>query len=61
MAKNYGNPFNKLGLDNDGSTSIQWGVYGLPETFLINENGEIIYKHIGPIMKRFRKINKHFK
>ncbi len=50
--KNYGNPFNKLGLDNDGSTSIQWGVYGLPETFLINENGEIIYKHIGPIMKK---------
>ena len=28
------------------------GIYGLPETFLINENGEIIYKHIGPIMKK---------
>ncbi len=47
-----GNPFQNIGLDNDGMTSINWGVYGLPETFFINKEGMIIYKHIGPIMKK---------
>ena len=49
--KSYGNPFDKIGLDNDGISSIEWGVYGLPETFLINKDNKILYKHIGPIMK----------
>ena len=47
-----GNPFQKIGLDKNGLTSISWGVYGLPETFFINGKGIIIYKHIGPIMKK---------
>ena len=56
--KNYGNPFDKIGLDNDGISSIEWGVYGLPETFLINKDNKILYKHIGPIMKNdLEKIN----
>ena len=60
--KNYGNPFDKLGLDNDGISSIEWGVYGLPETFIINKDGKILYKHIGPIMKNdLEKINSIFK
>ena len=60
--KNYGNPFDKLGLDNDGISSIEWGVYGLPETFIINKDGKILYKHIGPIMKNdLEKINSFFK
>tara|TARA_B100000035_G_scaffold11752_1_gene9883 strand:+ start:1231 stop:1731 length:501 start_codon:yes stop_codon:yes gene_type:complete len=49
--RSYGNPFDKLGLDNDGISSIEWGVYGLPETFIINKDNKILYKHIGPIMK----------
>ena len=47
-----GNPFTKLGIDKDGTSSIHWGVYGLPETFLIDKNGNIIHKHVGPIMKK---------
>jgi len=56
--KNYGNPFDKIGLDSDGISSIEWGVYGLPETFIINKNNKILYKHVGPIMKNdLKKIN----
>ena len=39
-------------LDLDGSVGINWGVYGLPESFLIDEKGFIIYKHVGPIMEK---------
>ena len=48
--KTNGNPFTKIGLDKDGISSIEWGVYGLPETFLIDKKGNIIYRHVGPIM-----------
>jgi DsbE subfamily thiol:disulfide oxidoreductase len=41
-----GNPFTKIGLDKDGISSIEWGVYGLPETFLIDTEGNIIYRHV---------------
>ena len=34
--KNYGNPYNKIGLDDKGKVAIEWGVYGVPETFIIN-------------------------
>ena len=44
-----GNPYNKIGFDFDGLASIEWGVYGLPETFIVNKSGEIIYRHVGPI------------
>ena len=47
--KNYGNPFDEIGVDELGSIAIEWGVYGVPETFLIDENGKIIYKYAGPI------------
>ena len=50
--KKSGNPFKAIGLDNDGSASINWGVYGLPETFFINSDGKILYKHVGPITKK---------
>ena len=46
--KNYGNPFDEIGVDELGSIAIEWGVYGVPETFLIDENGKIIYKYAGP-------------
>lgn len=47
--KKKGNPYKKIGFDNDGLTSIEWGVYGLPETFIVSKSGQIIYRHIGPI------------
>jgi cytochrome c biogenesis protein CcmG, thiol:disulfide interchange protein DsbE len=45
----YGNPYTAVGTDADGSMAIDWGVYGMPETFVINGRGEIIYKHVGPL------------
>ncbi|HEU0059103.1 MAG TPA: DsbE family thiol:disulfide interchange protein [Hyphomicrobiaceae bacterium] len=45
----YGNPFAAVGVDADGRGAIEWGVYGMPETFIINGRGEIVYKHVGPI------------
>jgi cytochrome c biogenesis protein CcmG, thiol:disulfide interchange protein DsbE len=45
----YGNPFMAVGVDADGRGAIEWGVYGMPETFVINGRGEIVYKHVGPL------------
>lgn len=45
----YGNPFVAVGVDANGRAAIDWGVTGMPETFIVNGKGEIIYKHIGPI------------
>ncbi len=50
--KRLGNPYTKIGMDLEGDVSIDWGVYGLPETFIVDEEGIIKYKHVGPIMKR---------
>ena len=46
----YGNPYDQIGLDALGKIAIEWGVYGVPETFIINANGEIIYRHAGPLL-----------
>jgi cytochrome c biogenesis protein CcmG/thiol:disulfide interchange protein DsbE len=45
----YGNPFAATGVDANGRTAIDWGVYGVPETFLVGRDGRIAYKLIGPI------------
>jgi cytochrome c biogenesis protein CcmG/thiol:disulfide interchange protein DsbE len=45
----YGNPFNAVGADVSGRASIDWGVYGVPETFVIGRDGRIAYKLVGPI------------
>ena len=45
----YGNPFTAVGVDDNGRAAIDWGVTGMPETFILNGKGEIVYKHIGPI------------
>ena len=50
-----GNPYNYVGIDNDGQVGLEFGVFGLPETFLTNSNGVIIYKNIGPITKKIIK------
>ena len=45
----YGNPFVATGTDESGRNSIDWGVYGVPENFLIGRDGKIAYKLVGPI------------
>jgi cytochrome c biogenesis protein CcmG/thiol:disulfide interchange protein DsbE len=47
--KRFGNPYTAVLSDLSGSTGIDWGVYGAPETFLIDPQGKIRYKHIGPL------------
>ena len=58
-AKNYlsedGNPYNFVGVDKDGMIALEFGVFGLPETFIVNENGKIIYKFMGPLTKEIIK------
>ena len=45
----YGNPFAAVGRDSSGRAAINWGVYGVPETFIVGGDGQILYKHVGPI------------
>lgn len=45
-----GDPFDKVGVDRNGRTGIDWGVYGVPETFVVDGAGRIVYKHIGPLV-----------
>jgi len=45
----YGNPFSAVGTDPNGRASIEWGVYGVPETFVVGRDGLIAYKLIGPV------------
>jgi cytochrome c biogenesis protein CcmG/thiol:disulfide interchange protein DsbE len=44
-----GDPYAKVGLDSDGRAGIDWGVYGVPETFILRGDGTISYKVVGPI------------
>ena len=45
----YGNPFGIVGVDANGRASIEWGVYGVPETFVVGREGTILYKMVGPV------------
>jgi len=45
----YGNPFVKSGFDSDGTVALEWGVYGTPETFIVDRYGVIRYRHTGPL------------
>ena len=47
-----GNPYEMIGADTNGRASIEWGVYGVPESFVVDANGIITYKHTGPISPR---------
>ena len=44
----YGNPFRAVGIDPQGRGAIEWGVYGMPESFLVDGQGRVLYKHVGP-------------
>jgi cytochrome c biogenesis protein CcmG, thiol:disulfide interchange protein DsbE len=47
--EDYGNPYRDNAVDMDGKIGIEWGAYGTPETFIIDQDGIIRYKHVGPI------------
>ena len=44
-----GNPYSAVGTDRSGRAAIEWGVYGVPETFVIGPDGRILEKHVGPL------------
>ncbi|MEK0084959.1 DsbE family thiol:disulfide interchange protein [Benzoatithermus flavus] len=50
--RELGDPFQHLGADRDGRVAIEWGVYGVPETFVVDKNGRIAYRHVGPLQPR---------
>jgi cytochrome c biogenesis protein CcmG/thiol:disulfide interchange protein DsbE len=47
----FGNPYSQIIIDNDGTLSVEFGAYGVPETFIIGKDKRIIKKFIGPINK----------
>ena len=56
--KDMGNPYSNVPIDKYGRIAIDWGVYGIPETFIINSKGMIKYRHVGAVTKKiYKKIN----
>ena len=56
--ENLGNPYSDVPVDDNGRIAIDWGVYGIPETFIVNSKGIIKYRHVGQITKKtYKKIN----
>ena len=53
--KENGNPYNFTGVDSNGAIALEFGVFGLPETFLTNKEGNIIFKNTGPLTKKIIK------
>jgi cytochrome c biogenesis protein CcmG/thiol:disulfide interchange protein DsbE len=47
-----GDPYTRTGADLDGRVAIDWGVYGVPETFVVGKDGRIAYKHIGALTQK---------
>ena len=50
-----GNPYSFVGIDEDGRIALEFGVFGLPETFIVNNDGKIIFKHMGPLTEKILK------
>lgn len=48
---NFGNPYRAVWMDYDGTTGIKWGIYGVPETFILDAQGRVVLRHAGPIFK----------
>ena len=56
--KKLGNPYSNIPIDQNGKIAIDWGVYGIPETFVVDSKGIIKFRHIGPITKKiYKEIN----
>ena len=49
--KKLGNPYSNVAVDINGNIGINWGVYGMPETFIVNKNNIVLYRQAGPITK----------
>jgi cytochrome c biogenesis protein CcmG/thiol:disulfide interchange protein DsbE len=47
--RELGDPYSRIGHDFDNKAGIEWGVYGVPETYVIDREGRIRYKHVGPL------------
>lgn len=47
-----GDPYERIGRDGDGRAAIEWGLYGVPETYVVDRDGRIQYRHVGPISPR---------
>jgi len=47
--RELGDPYSRIGHDIDNKAGIEWGVYGVPETYVIDREGRIRYKHVGPL------------
>jgi cytochrome c biogenesis protein CcmG/thiol:disulfide interchange protein DsbE len=47
-----GDPFARVGSDRDGRAGIDWGVYGVPETYVVDAAGTIVHRHVGPLQPR---------
>lgn len=47
-----GNPYRKIAFDAQGAVGLDWGVYGVPETFLIDQHGTVVYKLVGPVTQQ---------
>lgn len=52
FVEELGNPYTRIGFDGDGRVAIDWGVYGVPETYVIDGGGRIRYKRVGPLSPR---------
>lgn len=50
--KELGDPYRRIGSDRDGRAGVEWGVYGVPETFVVDKAGNVVHKHVGPLMAR---------
>ncbi|MER0236742.1 DsbE family thiol:disulfide interchange protein [Fulvimarina sp. MAC8] len=50
--ESLGNPYDAIGVDQKGAATIDWGVYGVPESFLVSTDGRIVYKQTGPFSER---------
>ena len=48
----YGNPYRRVGIDSSGRVGIDFGVYGVPETYVITGDGKIAYRHVGPLSEK---------
>jgi cytochrome c biogenesis protein CcmG/thiol:disulfide interchange protein DsbE len=47
--RELGNPYERIGADRSGRIGIEWGVYGVPETYVLDGKGHVVYRHVGPI------------
>ncbi|WP_068117916.1 DsbE family thiol:disulfide interchange protein [Tropicimonas marinistellae] len=47
---NLGNPYERIGTDLDGRAGIEWGISGVPETFIVDGSGTVLYRYVGPVV-----------